>query len=213
MIIILFGPPGAGKGTQSQYIVKNFDFIQVSTGNLLREEINKKSILGSAISDIINKGELVSDSLIFEILDTFLKNNINNKKIIFDGYPRNVEQAKAFENLLSKHKIKLDKIFFLKVDRNILKNRISNRVICSKCHKVYNLIIKDDNYKNHKCGDEFFIKRKDDNEEIFLKRFDLYIKDTAPLIQYYKNYDGFCEIDGNKNINEISQQIKGFLNV
>ena len=213
MIIILFGPPGSGKGTQSHYLVNKFNFYQISTGDLLRKEIQNNTVNGSKISLIINKGELIDDALMYNILDTHLNNVKKNKNIIFDGYPRNLKQAKEFENLLHKHNLNLDKIFFLNVDRKIIQDRISGRMICSRCNKIYNIRLKDEDFENHKCGNSFLIKRKDDKEETILKRFDLYIDGTAPLINHYKDHKGFCEIDGNKNISQINDQIKGFLNV
>ena len=212
MIIILFGPPGAGKGTQSQFLVNKLNFLQISTGDLLREEINKGTNLGKEISSIINKGNLVSDQLIYKILDIQINKIKKNKNIIFDGYPRNIKQATELENLLTKHNLSLDKIFFLNVDRKVIQNRISGRVICSKCNQIYNLALIDENFKNHKCGDSFLKKRKDDKEDTILKRFDLYMKSTIPLIDHYKAHKGFCEIDGNSDISQINEQIRGFLN-
>jgi len=209
--IILFGPPGAGKGTQSQFLVKNFKFNQISTGDLLRSEINSKSKLGIKISEIIDKGNLVSDELIFDILDMHLNKIKNLKNIIFDGYPRNFKQIKEFEKLLLKHKLKINKILYLNVKREEIQNRINGRVICKKCNVVFNLNNQDDEFNNHVCGEKFLIKREDDNENTLLKRYDLYMKDTLPLIDYYKNHKGFFEIDGNMKITQINEQIRGFL--
>tara|TARA_B100000029_G_scaffold206794_1_gene204555 strand:+ start:2520 stop:3161 length:642 start_codon:yes stop_codon:yes gene_type:complete len=213
MIIILFGPPGAGKGTQSKFLVNKFNFIQISTGDLLRNEINKKSKYGQQISSIINKGELVSNELIYSIIDSYLNNIKENKNIIFDGYPRNLKQAEKFNELMIKHNFKLDKIFFLNVKRKEIQNRISGRVICTNCKEIFNTNNKDKNLINHKCGDSFFIKREDDEEKTILKRYDLYMADTAPLIDFYKKHIGYCEIDGNKEILQINEQIEGFLNI
>jgi len=210
--IILLGPPGAGKGTQSEYLVKNFNFFQISTGDLLRNQIETKGKFALDIENIINKGNLVSDELMYNILDNYLIEVKKKSNLIFDGYPRNIKQATELENLLTKHNLSLDKIFFLKVDRKAIQNRISGRVICSKCNQIYNLAIIDENFKNHKCGDSFLKKRKDDNEETILKRFDLYMQNTIPLIDHYKAHKGFCEIDGNRDISQINEQIRGFLN-
>jgi len=211
VIIILFGPPGAGKGTQSQFLVNKLNFLQISTGDLLREEINKGTNLGKEISSIINKGNLVSDQLIYKILDIQINKIKKNKNIIFDGYPRNLIQAKDLEKLVKKYHLKIDKILFLNVKREEIQNRINGRVICKKCNVVFNLNNKDNEYNNHVCGEKFLIKREDDNENTLLKRYDLYMKDTLPLIDYYKNHKGFFEIDGNMKITQINEQIRGFL--
>ena len=213
MIIILFGPPGAGKGTQAQFLVNNFKFLQVSTGDLLRLEIDNNTEYGSQISNLKDKGKLVSDELMNNILDAYLSKLVENKNIIFDGYPRNLYQAKNFPKLLAKYNLTLNKVFFLNVDRELIRKRISGRVICSKCKKIFNKDIKDHEYNNHKCGEDFLVKRKDDSDETILKRYDLYIKDTSQLIDFYKSHKGFCEIDGNMEITQINEQIKGFLNV
>jgi len=213
VIIIIFGPPGAGKGTQSQFLVKEFNYLQISTGDLLRDEIKKKSELGGKISSLINKGYLVSDELIYLLLDNYL-NKLNKKnKLIFDGYPRNLKQANEFSNLLDKYNLRINKVFFLNIDRELVKKRISGRVVCSKCNRVFNTEIANLEMINHTCGKDFLIKRKDDDYKTILKRFDLYMEETAPLIEYYKSKEGFCEIDGNKEIKQIYQQIKGFIDV
>jgi len=213
VIIILFGPPGAGKGTQSQFLVNKLNFLQISTGDLLREEINKNTDIGKEISSLINKGDLVSDQLIYKILDIQINKIKKNKNIIFDGYPRNLIQAKNLEKLVKKYHLKIDKILFLNVKREEIQNRVSSRVVCKKCNAVFNLNNKDNEYNNHVCGEEFLIKRKDDNENTLLKRFDLYMKDTLPLIEFYKNHKGFFEIDGNMKITQINEQIRGFIDV
>ena len=195
MNIILFGPPGAGKGTQSQFLVKNFKFNQISTGDLLRSEINSKSKLGIKISEIIDKGNLVSDELIFDILDMHLNKIKNLKNIIFDGYPRNFKQIKEFEKLLLKHKLKINKILYLNVAREILQKRISGRVICSKCKKIYNIYVKDIEYQNHKCGNSFFVKRNDDDEKTILNKVDPYDINTA-LVSWLELYEVSIPYDG-----------------
>ena len=138
MNLILFGPPGAGKGTQAQSIVKNHNYFQLSTGDLLRDEIKKKTQLGGEIDTIIAKGDFVSD----EIVNTLLKKSITNLKfrdrIIFDGYPRNTLQAENLNKILLEFKQKIDVIIFLNVSRDIIKKRITGRIICSKCGSTYN---------------------------------------------------------------------------
>jgi len=212
LIIIFFGPPGAGKGTQSEYLVNNDNFIQISTGDLLRNEVETQSNYGLKIKKIIDKGELITDELMFDILDQHLTKIKQKKKLIFDGYPRNLKQADILNKLLNKHDLKLDKILFLNVKREEIENRISGRLICSKCSKIFNTNLKSKYNEIHSCGDQYLQKRVDDNYKTILKRYDLYMKETAPLINFYQNHIGFYEIDGNKEIKQISEQIRGFIN-
>ena len=161
MNIILFGPPGAGKGTQAQSIVKKHNYFQLSTGDLLRNEIKKKTDLGNEIEGIISKGNFASD----EIVNKLLKNTILNLKfrdrIIFDGYPRSIEQAKNLDLILNEFDQKIDLIISLVVPREIIEKRIIGRVTCDKCNLTLNEFFNKEEIDLHPCGKEYFIKRKD----------------------------------------------------
>ena len=213
MNLILFGPPGAGKGTQAQSIVKNHNYFQLSTGDLLRDEIKNKTQLGGEIGTIIAKGDFVSD----EIVNTLLKKSITNLKfrdrIIFDGYPRNSLQAENLNKILLEFKQKIDVIIFLNVSRDIIKKRIIGRMTCDKCNMILNEFFNSEEIELHPCGKSFLSKRKDDNFETVMSRYDTYMKKTKPVLNYYSNKKDFHEIDGALNIDDITSKISHILNV
>ncbi|MDA7758315.1 adenylate kinase [Candidatus Pelagibacter sp.] len=213
MNIILFGPPGAGKGTQAQSIVKKHNYFQLSTGDLLRNEIKKKTDLGNEIEGIISKGNFASD----EIVNKLLKNTILNLKfrdrIIFDGYPRSIEQAKNLDLILNEFDQKINLIISLVVPREIIEKRIIGRVTCDKCNLTLNEFFNKEEIDLHPCGKEYFIKRKDDNLETIMSRYDIYTKTTEPVLNFLSKNSNFHEIDGTLQIDEITAKIDTFINV
>ena len=213
MNIILFGPPGAGKGTQAQFIVKKHNYFQLSTGNLLREEVKLKTSLGIEIEQLISNGKFASD----EIVNTLLRQSITNLKfrdrIIFDGYPRNVEQARNLEIILDEFDQKIGHIIFLNVSKEIIEKRIMGRMTCYKCNMTLNEFFNKEQIELHPCGKEFLQKRKDDNFDIVMARYETYMKTTKPVLDFYSKNENFTEIDGAAGIDQITNKINDVLNV
>tara|TARA_B100000780_G_C20894881_1_gene356125 strand:- start:13 stop:654 length:642 start_codon:yes stop_codon:yes gene_type:complete len=211
--IILFGPPGAGKGTQAQSIVKKHNYFQLSTGNLLREEAKLKTQLGIEIEQLISNGKFASD----KIVNTLLRQSITNLKfrdrIIFDGYPRNVEQAKNLEVILGEFDQNIGHIIFLNVSKDIIEKRIMGRMTCDKCYMTLNEFFNKDQIELHPCGKEFLKKRKDDNLDIVVARYETYMKTTKPVLDFYSKNENFIEIDGAAQIELITSKINDVLNV
>ncbi len=187
MNIILFGPPGAGKGTQSKYLVKKLNGFQISTGDILRDEIKKDSEIGKKIINDMNEGKFVSDEIVNSLLKNYVFDQNKKKKLIFDGYPRSISQAKNLDTLLKQSNQKIDFIFYLNVSKEIIVNRIKKRKILEK--------------------------RTDDDLDTTLKRYDTYIETTRPVLDYYSKNSNFHEIDGSMEIDQITSKIEGFLNV
>ena len=211
MNIILFGPPGAGKGTQADNIVKNFNLHKVSTGDLLREEINKRTSLGEKIKSKIDKGFLVSDDLIENLIVQVLSDEKFYNKLVFDGYPRNINQATNLDILLKKNKQKITCVICLQVDKDIVVKRILGRQTCTKCGLIFNQYYKPSTKKNHSCENKFLEKRSDDNEKIVLNRFQTYLEKTLPIINYYKKLNLVHEINGKAEINDIYKEISSII--
>ncbi len=181
MNLVIFGPPGAGKGTQSKFVVKKYNLFQLSTGELLRTEINKKSKLGNEISSIINSGKLVSDDIVSNLIEKFVSEEKFKNKLIFDGYPRNISQAKNLDILLKKYNQKIDLVLKLSVSLEIIKRRISERLAQES--------------------------RADDNEETVITRYRTYEKSTEPVIEYYKRSNLLKVVNGEAGISEINTEI------
>ena len=187
MNIILFGPPGAGKGTQSKYLEKKLNNYQVSTGDMLRDEIKKETEIGKKIIGYMNDGKFVDDKIVNKLMENVIFNQKKKGKLIFDGYPRTLDQAKNLDILLSKSDQKIDFIFFLNVDKNTIIKRIEKRKMIEK--------------------------RSDDDLNTILKRYDTYMETTKPVLNYYSNKSNFNEIDGGLKIAEITNKISSILKV
>ncbi len=187
MNIILFGPPGAGKGTQSKYLVDKLNAFQISTGELLREEIKKNSDIGKVITNDMDDGKFVSDEIVNKIIENIVFDPQKKNKMIFDGYPRSLSQAKNLNSLLTSSNQKIDLILFLKVDKETIIKRVERRKTLEN--------------------------RSDDNFDTILKRYETYMKTTKPLLDFYSRNSNFKEIDGSLQIDEITRKIDTFINV
>ena len=213
MNIIIFGPPGAGKGTQSDFVVNKYNLFQVSTGNLLREEISKKTNLGLEIYNKINAGKLVSDKIVSNLVENFLSNEKYKNKIVFDGYPRNLIQANELDKLLSKYNQKITLALNLKTDLEIIKKRISGRYLCGKCGKIYNKFFNPPPKDKVCCKDEFLNKRGDDNVDVAVKRYNTYIEQTSPVLDFYRKKNLLKEVNGESSIDQIYKEISDIIAV
>jgi adenylate kinase len=185
--IILFGPPGAGKGTQAKHLVEKINSFQVSTGDLLRDEIKKDSEIGRKIINDMNDGKFVNDEVVNQLIEKVVFDPRKKGKLIFDGYPRSISQAQNLDSLLKKSNQKLDLIFFLNVNKETIVKRIEKRKILEK--------------------------RSDDDSKTILRRYDTYMKTTKPVLDFYSKNPIFHEIDGSLKIDEITSKIDTFLNV
>ena len=185
MNIVIFGPPGAGKGTQSNLLVNKFNLYQLSTGALLRNEIKGGTKLGVEITSIINSGNLVSDNIVGDLIEKYISNDIYKSRLIFDGYPRNIAQAKNLDKLLKKNNQKIDIVLKLSVSLETIKKRILER-------------------KSQE-------KRADDIESIAIKRYEMYENNIRPVIDFYKQSNLLKVVNGENPISEISDEICGFI--
>lgn len=208
MNLILFGPPGAGKGTQADNLANHFKLHKISTGDLLRSEIDKKTILGKEIELRINKGSFVSDDLIYSLIKQTLQNKNIYNNFIFDGYPRNLKQALDLNLLLKNHNKKISCVLSLTVDKDTIVKRILGRQTCSKCGLIFNEFYNSATSNKHICDKKFLVKRSDDNEETILKRLDTYFEKTLPILDFYKEQNLLHEINGIGQIGQIFEEIR-----
>ena len=187
MNLILFGPPGAGKGTQAEILINNYDIVQISTGDMLREEVKLETDLGKAAKLIMEKGDLVSDEIIISMIEKRIMKPDCKNGFILDGFPRTLQQAIDLDNILKKLDISIDKVIEIDVNEDILLKRIIKRALESKN------------------------TRDDDNSEILKNRILIYKKDTLPVLEYYKNLNKLYSVDGMQNVEGVSRDIQRIL--
>ena len=186
MIIVLLGPPGSGKGTQAELICKKFGFFHFSTGNILRNEVKKKTKIGKEIELIINAGKLISDKIIIKIVDNQISKQLKlYKGFLFDGFPRNLSQAKAFDILLGKNNQSITSVIQLSVNEEEISKRIQKRKLEEK--------------------------REDDNENVLKSRLDVYFDETKPLLDFYQKKNKLNKINGTQTINDVNDQINSHI--
>ena len=187
MNLILFGPPGAGKGTQAKYLVNKLKAYQISTGDMLRDEIKNDTDIGKKIIKDMNDGKFVNDEIVNKLIENAIFDPLKKDSLIFDGYPRSINQAKNLNSLLESSKQKIDFIFFLNVNKETIIKRIEKRKLIEK--------------------------REDDDLKTILRRYDTYMETTRPVLDFYSKNSNFYDIDGSLEINEITKKIEAFLNV
>ena len=211
MNIILFGPPGAGKGTQANNLVKKFNLYKISTGDLLRDKIKDNNELNNKIKSLLKKGSLISDDIINDLIQKIISDKKYSNRLIFDGYPRNLNQAKKLDLLLMKYNQKISCVLSLTVDKKSIIKRILGRQICIKCGLIFNEYYKPATSINHSCDKKFLTKRSDDNEKTIIKRFDTYLEKTLPILDFYKEEKLLHQIDGVAKIDQIYKQIQDII--
>ena len=211
MNLVIFGPPGAGKGTQSKFIVNKYNLYQLSTGELLRKEIINKTPLGSEISSTMNSGKLVSDKIVSDLIEKFISSNEYKDRLIFDGYPRNEDQAENLNKLLNKYNQKINLVLKLSVSLDVIKKRIIGRSVCSICGKIYNEFFNPAPVNSDCCASRFLQKRSDDTLDISISRYETYEKNIKPVIDYYEESKLLKVVNGEMPINEITNEISGLI--
>lgn len=206
MNILLFGPPGVGKGTQAELLVKRYNLKHISTGDILRDEIKNNSPLGNKVKKILEEGKLVSDDIMIEIIRETLK-KVDKRGFILDGFPRTVAQAIALNDLLNELGEKINFVIYIDLNEHQIIERLENRYSCSVCGKIVNKQI--DNIQDLKCptcsGD--LIKRDDDKLETILKRMNIYRESTEPVKEYYKKQNILFVVDGSGTVTEVADKI------
>lgn len=204
--LLLISAPGAGKGVVSKYLSEKYNYKHMSIGNLLRDEAkNDKSI-----NEILKKGEFVDSNIVNSLLENFVKNNIN-ENIVFEGFPRLIEQIKDFDNILNKYNINIDKVILVDIDKQIAEKRITGRLMCPNCNEIYNKYFdKIIDNKCKKCNSDLS-KRNDDKISTYEIRYKTFIEKTYPVVDYYKNKGILFTISNNGSISDTYSQIDNLM--
>lgn len=208
MRIVLLGPPGAGKGTQSRLLEEHFGIPKISTGDILRQAVENGTAVGKQAKEFMDRGELVSDSVMIDIVDTRLATGDCCDGFLLDGFPRTVAQAEAFEAMLERQRLALDAVVDLRVPREELIARLSGRRTCRQCGHMFHLRFDPPQKENvcDQCGGALY-QRDDDREETIAARMEVYERQTAPLRDYFRARELLREVDGTKDTAEVLAEI------
>lgn len=208
MIAILLGPSGAGKGTQAKAIVNEFNILHISTGDIFRRNIEEKTEVGKEVKKYLDDGLLVPDSLTIEIVKNRISQDDCKNGFLLDGFPRTIDQADAFDKLLSDMGQKLNFVVNLNIDLELLIERTAGRRVCKNCGSTYHVVYNKPKSENicDECGGELY-QRKDDVKENVVKRLDVYTKQTKPLIEYYTKKGVILNINGDQTIEKVKKDI------
>lgn len=209
MYLVLLGSPGAGKGTQVERLKSKLDLVQIGTGDLLREAVKERTLLGQKAENLIKEGKLVPDDVVIELLENRIKEE--KKGFILDGFPRNLFQAKKLDEILKRENKRLALVINLEVKESVVIERLSSRLVCSGCGRIYSK----ENLGNSSstcsvCGASLF-QRDDDNAEVIKERIRIYLKHIYPLIDYYRKKKVLYNVQGEKSAQEVCQEIMNFL--
>lgn len=208
MQIVLFGPPGAGKGTQAKFLSEEFNIPHISTGDILRENVKKGTALGMKAKSYMDKGELVPDQLLNDLVRSRLEEPDTKKGFLLDGYPRTIPQAKALDEIMDDLNRKLDAVVNIDVGTSALVRRLSGRRICKSCGAPYHVELNPPAVADvcNACGGELY-QRADDREEAIKNRLAVYKKQTQPVLDYYKKKGVLIDIDGDREIEEVKADV------
>jgi len=212
MIIILFGPPGAGKGTQAELLSQKLKIPSISTGDILRQNVKEKTELGLTAKSFMDKGQLVPDRLVIEMLTQRLRDKDTKYGFILDGYPRNVSQAETLDEILKSSGQQIDRAFYLESSKETVVDRLSGRRVCEKCGKNYhikNMPPKKDGICDD-CGGRL-IQRDDNKEETIVNRLNVYLKQSTPVLDYYNKQNKLIRLNGNQDAKEVFLKIINIL--
>ena len=209
MILVFLGPPGAGKGTQAKLLSQRMGFLHLSTGDLLREAVKNQTPLGKKAKEYMDRGELVPDELIVQLIEETMPKDGN---VILDGFPRTVNQALALEEMLRVKGEKISKVLFFDVPDEVIIDRLSGRRVCSKCGAVYHVKYNPPKVEGvcDLCGGSL-VQRDDDKEEVVKKRLEVYRKQTQPLIEFYQDRGIIYRLDAEKGVEELFEEVKGLV--
>jgi Adenylate kinase and related kinases len=209
VILVFLGPPGAGKGTQAKLLSQRMGFLHLSTGDLLREAVKNQTPLGKKAKEYMDRGELVPDELIIQLIEETMPKDGN---VILDGFPRTVNQALALEEMLRVKGEKISKVLFFDVPDEVIINRLSGRRVCSKCGAVYHVKYNPPKVEGvcDLCGGTL-VQREDDKEEVVRKRLEVYRKQTQPLIEFYQERGIIYKLDAGKGVEELFEEVKGLV--
>ncbi len=206
MILVFLGPPGAGKGTQAKLLSQEFGFRHVSTGDMLREAVKNKTPLGLKAKEYMDRGDLVPDELVIAMVEEII---LQEKDVVLDGFPRTIGQALSLKDVLKKHAKDVDKVFLFDIDDEIVVERLSGRRVCPNCGSVYHVKFsppKKDEICDV-CGTKL-IQREDDKEEVIRRRLEVYRRQTAELVDFYKKENKLISLDSRKGIEDLYGDIK-----
>lgn len=209
MILVFLGPPGAGKGTQAKLLSQRIGFLHIATGDLLREAVKNQTPLGKRAKEYMDRGELVPDELIVQLIEEAMPKDGN---VILDGFPRTVNQALALEEMLKGKGEKISKVLFFDVPDEVIIDRLSGRRVCSKCGAVYHVKYNPPKIEGvcDLCGGNL-MQRDDDKEEVVKKRLEVYRKQTQPLIEFYQDRGIIYRLDAEKGVEELFEEVKGLV--
>jgi len=209
VILVFLGPPGAGKGTQAKLLSQRMGFLHLSTGDLLREAVKNQTPLGKKAKEYMDRGELVPDELIVQLIEETMPKDGN---VILDGFPRTVNQALALEEMLKGKGEKISKVLFFDVPDEVIIDRLSGRRVCSKCGAVYHVKYNPPKVEGvcDLCGGNL-MQRDDDKEEVVKKRLEVYRKQTQPLIEFYQDRGIIYKLDAGKAVEELFEEVKGLV--